>query len=168
MVLLPLEQADIPQFKADMQEAFQLGYEAEFGKSEEQILPEQDIDRSLSADGAAAFKAVENGKMIGGAIVQIDAETQHNSLDFLYVKYGVQSRGIGRAIWSAIEHRYPDTAVWHTCTPYFEKRNIHFYVNICKFHIVEFLWEHHPSPDSPEDFIGDGGEGMFEFEKQMR
>lgn len=55
--------------------------------------------------------------------------------------------------------------IWRTCTPYFELRNIHFYVNVCGFRIVEFFNEKHPMPDCPEDFIGDGNEGMFEFEK---
>ena len=65
------------------------------------------------------------------------------------------------------ERLHPETKVWETCTPYFEKRNIHFYVNKCGFHIVEFLNEKNPGEDMPEDFIGDGGEGMFVFRKQM-
>ena len=85
----------------------------------------------------------------------------------LYVKYGTQTKGIGFAIWNAIEKLYPETNVWETCTPYFEKRNIHFYVNKCKFHIVEFQCKNKPSADAPEDFVGDGGEGMFVFEKIM-
>ena len=59
------------------------------------------------------------------------------------------------------------TRVWETCTPYFEKRNIHFYVNKCGFHIVEFWNEKHPDPDMPTDFVGDGNEGMFRFQKKM-
>ena len=55
-----------------------------------------------------------------------------------------------------------------TCTPYFDKRNIHFYVNVCGFHITEFFNEKHPMPDTPDDFVGDGNEGMFAFKKQMR
>ncbi len=47
-----------------------------------------------------------------------------------YVKHGVQSKGI----------------VWETGTPYFERRNIHFYVNKCGFHIVEYYNEKHPDP----------------------
>lgn len=35
------------------------------------------------------------------------------------------------------------------------------------FHIVEFLNEHNPDPNDNEEFIGDGGEGMFVFQKQM-
>ena len=45
------------------------------------------------------------------------------------------------------------------------RRNIHFYVNVCGFHITEFFNEKHPMPDTPDDFVGDGNEGMFEFEK---
>lgn len=55
---------------------------------------------------------------------------------------------------------------WETVTPYFEKRNIHFYVNRCGFHIVEFFNSHHPDPNDPD---GDNlmNDGMFRFEKVM-
>ena len=62
-------------------------------------------------------------------------------------------------------------AVWETCTPYFETRNIHFYVNICGFHIVEFFNSHHPDPHDPETGemeTYEDGDGMFRFEKLMR
>ena len=60
-----------------------------------------------------------------------------------------------------------------TCTPYFETRNIHFYVNKCGFHIVEFFNSHHPEPCGPEageenDDAGEETDGMFRFEKQMK
>lgn len=166
--LILMNETDIPAFKTDIQEAFQKGFEDVFGKCEETVLPEKDIDQSLNGKGAAAYKAMLNGETVGGAVVAIDAETQHNHLDLLYVKSGTQGKGIGKAIWFAIEKLYPDTKIWETCTPYFEKRNIHFYVNKCGFHIVKFINEKNPEPDIPEDFIGDGGEGMFVFEKVMR
>ena len=165
--LLSMAQADIPRFKHDIQEAFQKGFEDVYGETESTILPEQDIDRSLNADGCVLYKATVNGEMVGGAVVVIDNETQHNHLDLLYVKYGIQTKGVGFAIWSAVEKLHPETKVWETCTPYFEKRNIHFYVNKCGFHIVEFLNEHNPDPNDTEEFIGDGGDGMFVFQKQM-
>ena len=165
--LLPMEPADIRLFKKDIQEAFQKGFEAVYGETEGVILPEKDIDHSLHAQGSIAYKALVDDVMMGGAVVVINDETQHNHLDLLYVKYGTQTKGIGFAIWKGIERLHPDTKVWETCTPYFEKRNIHFYVNKCGFHIVEYLNEHHPSPEEPEDFLGDGGEGMFVFRKQM-
>lgn len=55
---------------------------------------------------------------------------------------------------------YPDVTLWETCTPYFEKRNIHFYENRCGFHIVEFYNANHP------DNNADSSE-MFRFEKRM-
>lgn len=166
--LLLMTESDIPNFKTDIQEAFQKGFEDVYGKTDGTILPEKDIDRSLNEQGSVAYKAVVDGEFIGGAIVVINEETQHNHLDLLYVKYGTQTKGIGYKIWSEIERLYPDTKVWETCTPYFEKRNIHFYVNKCGFHIVKFINEKNPEPDMPEDFIGDGGEGMFVFEKIMK
>lgn len=66
-----------------------------------------------------------------------------------------------------IEKLYPDTKVWETCAPYFGKRNIHFYMNKCTFRAVEFINEKNPDPNIPNDFVGDRGEGMFIFKKQM-
>ena len=158
---------ELKQYKADVQEAFQKGFEEQFGETADIIIPEKDIDQSLNAKGSIAYKAVVNGKMVGGAIVVIDEETQHNHLDLLFVKYGTQGKGIGKAIWFEIEKLHPNTKVWETCTPYFERRNIHFYVNVCGFHIVEFFNDKHPMPDTPEDFVGDGNEGMFELLNKM-
>jgi hypothetical protein len=173
--LVPLCEEHLPQFKKDMQAAFQQGAVDEFGAMEEEILPESHIDRSLSAKGAVAFAALVDGEPVGGAVVVIDEETQHNHLDFLYVKIGVQSKGVGQAIWHGIEKLYPETKVWETCTPYFEKRNIHFYVNLCGFHIVEFFNKYHQDPNEP-DGPEEGRnfpdheyfEGMFRFEKTMK
>ncbi|MCQ2017606.1 GNAT family N-acetyltransferase [Clostridium butyricum] len=165
--LIPIIDRDLGQFKASAQEAFQKGFEAHFGKTTDTILPEKDIDEALNAKGAIAYKAVINGEFVGGAVVGINKETQHNHLDFLFVKYGIQSKGIGKSIWFQIEKLHPETKIWETCTPYFDVRNIHFYVNVCGFHIVEFFNEKHPMPDLPDDFVGDGNQGMFEFIKQM-
>lgn len=166
--LVPVESGEIRQYKLDMQEAFQKGFENVFGKTDAIILPENDIDQSLNADGVAAYKAVVDGITVGGAIVVINEKTQHNHLDFLFVKTGTQGKGIGKEIWFELERMYLNTKAWETCTPYFDRRNIHFYVNVCGFHITEFFNEKHPMPDTPDDFVGDGNEGMFEFEKQMR
>ena len=38
-------------------------------------------------------------------------------------------------------------------------------MNVCGFHITEFFNEKHPMPDTPDDFVGDGNEGMFAFMK---
>lgn len=149
-----------------MQEAFQQSAMREFNNLHVKILPEKDIDKSLSAKGAAAYKAVADGKIVGGAIVVIDEFTQRNHLDFLYVKYGIQSKGIGKMMWDEIERLYPQTKIWETCTPYFEKRNVHFYINRLGFHAVEFFNPYHKDTSIPDDMIG--GDYFFRFEKVMR
>lgn len=166
--LCPVQTEELKQYKLDMQEAFQKGFEIKYGKTDQMVLPEKDIDRSLNTEGAAVYKAVVDGEMAGGAVVVINEKTQHNHLDLLFVKYGAQSRGIGKRIWTELERLYPNTKIWETCTPYFERRNIHFYVNVCSFHITEFFNEKHPMPDMPDDFISDGSEGFLRFEKKMR
>lgn len=164
--LLPLTNKDMMQFKRDMQEAFQKGAAEEFDVSDIEILPEKDIDESLSKKGAAAYKAVIDGEMLGGAIVVIDTATHHNHLDFLYVKHGTQGKGTGQKIWNEIERLYPDTKIWETCTPYFEKRNLHFYINRLGFHAVEFFNPHHKNKNIPDDMKG--GDYFFRFEKAMK
>ncbi|AXS40728.1 hypothetical protein D1F64_12520 [Breoghania sp. L-A4] len=99
--------------------------------------------------------------------VTINTETQHNSLDFFYVRSDQLGRGIGRNAWRAIEATYPDTQVWTTHTPYFEKRNIHFYVNVCGFHIVEYHHAGHPDPRRLNEPDLPGDDGMFRFGKRM-
>ena len=158
--LTKLQNNDLFLFKKDMQEAFQKGFEEVYGYTQQIILPEKDIDQSLNTIGAIAYKAIVDDEMIGGAIIVINDETQHNELHFIYVKYGIQAKGIGKMIWDEIEKLHPYTKVWETCTPCFEKRNIHFYVNKCKFHIVEYAKE-----INEEGFIGDG---MFIFQKIMK
>ena len=160
------EKEDIVIYKKDMQEAFQQGAMKEFNNLNVEILSEKDINESLSKKGAVAYKAVVDGKMLGGAIVVIDEVTQHNHLDFLYVKYGTQSKGIGQKIWNEIEQLYPKTKVWETYTPYFGKRNVHFYINCLGFHAVEFFNPKHKDPNIPDDMIG--GDYFFRFEKVMK
>lgn len=164
--LIPIEKEDMVDYKKDMQEAFQQGAMKEFNNLNVEILPEKEIDESLSKKGAVAYKAVVDGKMLGGVIVVIDEITQYNHLDFLYVKYGTQSKGIGQKIWNEVERLYPKTKVWETCTPYFEKRNIHFYINRLGFHAVEFFNPNHKDPNIPDDMIG--GDYFFRLEKVMK
>lgn len=158
--LVIVEEQDFPQYKRDMQEAFQLGFEEVYGKCDQVILPEKDIDNSINTPGAICYKALVDNEMVGGCIVVIDNETNYNHLHILYVKHNVQSKGVGKMIWDNIEVLHPNTKVWETCTPCFEKRNIHFYTNKCGFKITERIDE-----INEEGFIGDHGEGMYTLKK---
>ena len=167
--LVRLSEEHTVAFKEEMQEAFQYGFEAYNKDAEEtnqwQVLPDKDFYQSLNAEGAEAYEAIsEDGQRVGGAIITTNGNM--GELAFLYVKVGVQSKGIGQSIWKAIETMHPEIEVWETCTPYFDRRNIHFYINRCGFHAVEFFNEHHPDPNMPE--LIDQEDGLFKFEKRMK
>ena len=167
--LLRLRSDAVIAFKEEMQEAFQHGFEAynkEDGEESNQwqVLPDRDFYQSLEAEGAEAYEAIDaDGQRVGGAIITTNGT--FGELAFLYVKVGAQSKGIGQAIWREIESLHPEVMVWETCTPYFDRRNIHFYINRCGFHAVEFFNEHHPDPNMPDQF--DQEDGLFKFEKRM-
>ncbi len=169
MKLVVIDDNDVVQYKKDMQEAFQLGaIEGGFAVNGNVILPEKDIDKSLNKENAIAYKAMLDDEMVGGAIVVLDENNKSGYLDFLYVKHGAQGKGIGKFMWYEIERKYPEIKVWETCTPYFERRNIHFYINVCGFHATEYFSSYHPDPHAPEDYFGEGDDfGMFAFRKKI-
>lgn len=158
-------------FTAEVQEAFQKAYEDEFGKFEKQVLPMRDIEASFAAQGAEVYFAEIAGKRVGGAVVVINAETGCNSLHLLYVNPAFQNAGNGFKIWKLLEELHPETKVWETHTPYFDKRNIHFYVNLCGFKIVEFFNPKHQDPYELNETAGNippENNCFFRFEKEMK
>ena len=170
VILAPLEEEDRKQFILDNQEAFRYGAMEEFGLRDDhfeedgEIISRQTIEASI--DGCTAYRIVYNDETVGGVVVKV--EGKQGDLDLLFVAPDVHSKGIGYATWQEIEALYPEVEVWQTCTPYFEKRNIHFYVNRCGFHIVEFFNEKHPDPHAPEGGKNKDFDGMFRFEKVMK
>ena len=176
VILTPLRSDDREQFIRDNQEAFNYGALEEFGRQDDhfeeddQIISHETIEASI--DGGEAYRIMQDDQAVGGVVLKVNGE--RGDLDLLFVSPRVHSKGIGYAAWREVERLYPDTKVWETCTPYFETRNIHFYVNKCGFHIVEFFNSHHPDPRDPEtgeendDSDGAGADGMFRFEKRMR
>ena len=170
ITLTPLTADDRNQFILDNQYAFKYGAVEEFGLRDNhidddgEIISRDTIEKSI--DGGVAYRICEDGKSVGGLVLKIDGETQHNHLDLLFVSPDVHSKGIGFAAWQEVERLYPDTRVWETCTPYFEKRNIHFYINKCGFHAVEFFGEFNRDPN--EEDCGEGPSEMFRFEKVMK
>ena len=172
ITLTRLTEGDRAQFIADNQRAFRYGATEEFGLRDDpfeedgEIISRATIERCI--DGGVAYRIREDGRIVGGLVLKIDETTQHNELELLFVSPDVHSKGVGYGAWRAIEKLHPEVTVWETGTPYFETRNIHFYVNKCCFHIVEFFNSHHPvtneSDDPTEDEAG-VGEGFFRFEK---
>lgn len=100
------------------------------------------------------------------------SDMSQNALEGAAAYGAIQSCGIGQAIWQAIEVHYPDTKVRDTITPYFDKRDIHFYINKCGFHAVEFFNKLHQDYDdnweAEHPAMGDAYGGGFRFEKIMK
>ena len=123
-----------------------------------------------SIDDGEAYCIVLDGKKVGGVVIKVEGEK--GDLDLLFVAPSVHSKGIGYAAWCEVEKLHPEVKVWETVTPYFEQRNIHFYVNRCGFHIVEFFNKYHQDPNDPEMNAEKQDEqfpdGMFRFEKVIR
>lgn len=166
-----VREEELEDLKKKIQEAFGEAVVKEFGQQDGPIPDDEDIDKAFHAPDAVVCHLVESGHKIGGAVLSIHTETQHNSLDFFFISPEYQNKGFGYAAWKAIEERYPDTKIWETVTPYFEKRNIHFYVNRCGFKIVEFWNQNHPDPHECEEFtegeLPVGYDESFRFEKIM-
>ena len=162
--LRPLRDFEEDAFVRENQIAFDKAAVEEFGPQKESVIPREHIVSSIHAENAEAFRIIVDGEPVGGVVVAIHPDTQVNSLHLLFVSPDHHSRGIGQIVWRMIEEKYPETKVWETHTPYFEKRNIHFYINRCGFQIVEFFNEHHRDPRDQE---GECFE-MFRFEKRMK
>ena len=170
--LRPLALSEEEIFIKEIQIAFDKAVIEKYGPQKDTVIPRDDVEKSLHGKNAEAFRIIADGNGVGGVVVSINKETQNNALELLYINPDCHSKGIGQMVWQMIEEKYPETKIWETHTPYFEKRNIHFYVNRCGFHIVEFFNSRHPDPHITEienrNFGMPGGDGFFRFEKVMQ
>ena len=173
IILTPLTPDDREQFISDNQEAFNYGALEEFGRRDDhfeeegEIISRETIQRSI--DEGEAYRIMQDGQPVGGVVIRVEGD--QGDLELLFVTPKVHSRGIGYAAWCAIEKLHPEVKVWETVTPYFESRNIHFYVNRCGFHIVEFFNSHHPDPNDSElaEHTDEPyQDGMFRFVKEIK
>lgn len=177
VALIPLAPDDREQFILDNQWAFKYGALQEFGKRDDhidfegEIISRKTIERCIDEPNSETYRIVADGKKVGGVILKIDKETHHNELEILFTLPDEHSKGIGYGAWQAVEALHPETVVWETCTPYFEKRNIHFYVNKCGFQIDQFWCEYfqpeHDLLDAQEQDPDEGPDEMFRFIKVM-
>jgi len=163
--LVPLELTDRESFIRDNQEAFNYGALEEFGRRDDHFEEDGEIisrDTIIQAiEAGTAYRIMQNGKPVGGVVIR--TEYDRGELELLFVSPAVHSKGIGYAAWCAVEAMHPEVTVWETVTPYFEKRNIHFYVNRCGFHIVEFYNGHHRDPNEEDGEMSE----MFAFQKLL-
>ena len=171
--LVSITPDDKEQFILDNQRAFKYGAQEEFGMRDdrveegEEVISRKTIERCMNGEHAETYRIVCGGNVVGGMILQIDRQNAKGELEILFVNPEAHSKGIGQAAWKAVEAMHPEIRVWETMTPYFEKRNIHFYVNRLGFHIVEFWNKYQHGPVVPEDNEENWSENdeMFVFRK---
>ncbi len=177
VILQPLTKERREWFISENQAAFRFGAMEEFGlhddhvDKDEEIISRDTILHAIDAADNQAYLILADGEPAGGLVVKINPTSGHNHLELLFVSPAAHSRGIGYGAWKALEARYPETRVWETCTPYFDKRNLHFYINKCGFSAVEFFCAAHADPNPPPDAPSEPEEGpdeMFRFLKIMR
>ena len=178
VTLVPLTADDREQFILDNQWSFKYGALEEFGERDDhidgdgEIISRKTIERCIDDPNSETYRIMLDGRKVGGVILKINNETHHNELEILFVSPEEHTKGIGYGAWLAVEALHPETEVWETCTPYFEKRNIHFYVNKCGFQIDEFWCEHfqssHSMLDDEEHDPNEGPDEMFHFVKRMK
>lgn len=176
VTLMPLTADDREQFILDNQWAFKHGAIYEFGErdnhvdSDGEIISRETIEACIDSKGSLAYRIVLDGRSVGGMIVKINKETAVNEIEILFTLPQEHSRGIGYGAWLELQKLFPETKIWKTCTPYFDKRNIHFYVNKCGFQIDEFWCEYFkPTEPMPDDErSNEGPDEMFHFIKIMK
>ncbi|BAJ74356.1 hypothetical protein MTES_1392 [Microbacterium testaceum StLB037] len=171
--LVPLASADRAAWLARMEAAFAAGVrDAGLQPGEQPIPKAAEMQEELDAPGTEVLQIVRDGEVIGGAAIGA-LDQGRRSLELLFIDAGHHGGGAGSRAWEAIEARYPDTEVWETDTPYFDQRNIHFYINRCGFHAVEFFHPGHRREHGDDRGGKPGGEHdggpdrMFRFEKRM-
>ncbi len=176
ITLVPLEDADRNQFILDNQEAFKYGATEEFGMRDDhfeedgEIISRATIEHSIDGENAETYRIMCDDEIAGGLVLTINAKEKKGELELLFVNPKVHSKGIGLAAWQAVERMHPEIHQWETITPYFEKRNIHFYVNRCGFQIVEFWNKYHHGPAVPGEETENWSEDdeMFVFRKTIK
>lgn len=168
ITFVKIEKSDYNNFCADVCEIFSIAVIETFGNPKEgkDIIPRDEIWEIISDSDCETYAVYADGIKVGGISIKADAVTQHNSAELFYIYPEHHSKGLGLQIWQAVEKLYPNTKVWRLITPYFEKRNIHFYVNKCGFKIVEFFNKAHIDP--ARSLTGDNCQDeYFVFEKVM-
>ena len=161
-----LKSKDEEQFIKDNQAAFNFGAEQYFNEQEleeqheeyGQIISKETIIQSIHREGSIAYRIMDGDKKVGGIIINL--KDDFGDLEIFFVIPSCESKGVGQAAWKEVERLHPEIKIWETVTPYFEQRNIHFYINKLGFHIVEFYTKFLKDKDMPE-----GMDGMFRFQK---
>ena len=166
LVLKTVSSADAPEMTtlmALLEGAFATAMEEYPAEAGDMPTPSGEDIRSMLAEGKEVLAIERASKAVGGAVLSIDPASGHNTVELLFISAAEEGHGLGTQAWRAIEARYPDTKRWALGTPYFLKRNIHFYINKCGFTITKYYNKWNPFVAGDKCETGD----FFWFEKNM-
>ncbi len=153
---------DLIQLGSMIEESFELTMEGCPKEAKGISLPTgEDFVQGLKA-GMQLWKIYSGEILAGGAMISVSPE-QIGHLELLFISGSVEGKGIGLQAWNEIERAYPNIHVWETVTPCFQKRNIHFYVNKCGFHIVAYHNQWNPIMENGKP----SSDEMFAFRKEL-
>ena len=134
------------QFITDCQEAFQKNYEDRFGKLNEKLLTDEVIEQGLDEPNFHTVVVMDQGEMIGGAIIALTNGNMVASILLLYTKVEHQNKGVATFLYHQLEASAKKAIMWETKSPYCDVRYIHLFVNKLKFFITQFDHErYHPT-----------------------
>lgn len=167
--LKKIEPQEIDLLKNEMKKSFTQGVIDRFGNPSAAPIPsDSDITKVLNDSCCDIFIITADSAPAGAAIIKHEPNHRY-SLELFFIFKDFLNKKIGSAAWQEIEGNYPDAEAWETCTPYFERRNIHFYLHKCGFKITDFFSEYHKEEhDLTEKFKDVNTSGFFRFEKIMK
>ena len=175
IIVSPLEQNDREQFILGNKELLnsvpQRNLEWDHFEEDGEIISRKTIEDSIDSKNAKTYRIILDNKKIGVVVLKIDEKNKKGELELLFINLEIHSKGAGYSTWLMIEKMYPEIEIWETLTPYFEKRNIHFYINKFGFQIVDYYHKYHPLPKRPHDQDKKDGEEefeMFRFQKIIK
>lgn len=165
--LVKMFREDIDELMPMLTMAFESSIREGLGRLENELMPSDiEIKEMPFSENTDSYKILLDGKVSGGAIIKLNLVERRNKLELLFISPLQHSKGAGTKVWQLIEELYPDIEVWETVTPEFASKNIHFYVNKCGFHIVEYFNKWHKDPNQPD--IAHDKYPAYRFEKQMK
>ena len=111
----------------------------------------EDLPLFFERTNSTLWNILADKVLVGGAVLIINGMTQRNKLSLFFVNADYRNRGIGFAAWQVIEKLFPVTRVWEASTPWLDKRNLHFYLNKCRFNAVSIYSSNNPVQSSDEE-----------------
>ncbi len=82
-------------FIRSLQHAFRQAFQGQLAENEE-IISRSEIESCMQGENAECLQIEQNGKLVAGAVVKIEPQTQRNTLELFFVCTAEHGKGIGQ------------------------------------------------------------------------